>query len=407
MDDGIIEELRLVSLSLLNSIALLKERRIVGVLLGCLKEKPRIKLLKGFRGVGKTTALLQVFGKGSTTSFYFSADSLIIKSNGIYAVGRECIKRGHSALLIDEVHTYPGWRSEIKALHDEFPNAVIIASGSAPLAFNPERREETIDLREMAFDEYFYLKNNVKLAAASEGEWSDKNKALSFIASNEKLEGEFYNYVKTGGFPLSLDLSEEKSLNAIYNSVRKSVHEDAVCFLKMSKEKVFAMERLLVFLATSPPGELSVTSLSSNLMVSKTIVYEIINALEAMQIIRMIRPFKRGMALARAEPKLLFYHPNLRHAVCRQLGKTADAGAVREELAVFAFSERNWNVHTIKGMKKSPDYILEKPSGETIVVEIGGEKKKRAQLKGFEKGVVITEYQLIPLLIVAKKPEKA
>ena len=401
MDENtVVEELRFIALSLLKTAEGLKPRYIVKELRASLKTKPRIKLLKGFRGVGKTTALLQLFGLNSEKSLYFSADHPLIKEEKLYNAGRAIIKAGYNTLFIDEVHTYPNWRVEIKALHDEFPHLMIVASGSAPLALNPERREEMVALHQLDFGEFFFFKEEKELSATVE--WTDKEAAMRFIASNPNIESEFHRYIRDGGFPSSLEIPVEKGLDAIYHSIRKSVREDAVFFLKMSKSKIFGMGSLLIYLATSPPGELSFTSLSKSLKLSKTVVYEIINALEDMEIIRVIRPYKKGLALVRGEPKLLFHHPNLRFAVCKQLGKMPDTGAVREELAVFSLIERGWTVHTIKGLKKSPDYAIEK-DGKKLIIEIGGKKKKRAQLKGFANGIVLSEYQLLPLSISRKK----
>jgi predicted AAA+ superfamily ATPase len=116
-----------------------------------------------------------------------------------------------------------------------------------------------------------------------------------------------------------------------------------------------------------------------------------------MRILRLVRPHGGGAKLVRGEPKLMFYHPVMRSAVCNALQIKPDKGAVREELAVFCFNQRGWKVNTIKGMKRSPDYVIEK-RGEQLVVEIGGPSKKRTQLKEFEdKSIVITDLQLMAL----------
>ncbi len=397
-----IEQLRLIALSLAKYIENFKRRRITAELKNALERKPRIKLLKGFRGTGKTTAILQLFQDDIEHSFYFSADHPIIKEFGIYNVSKDVIKNGYRKIFIDEIHTYPKWKEEVKALHDEFPDIKIVATGSAPLAFNPERREELISLYPMDLGEFVLLSKS--LSIKSENEWKDKESTMQFMASHQMIESDFNKYTRYSAYPLSLELDEERALDAIYHSIRKSIREDAVFFLNMSKEKIFGMENLLNYLATSPLGSLSVTSLSNSLGPSKTVIYEMINALEGMDIIRIIRPYKKGLPLARAEPKMLFTHPNLRFAMCKQLGATVDTGAVREELAVFSLIKRGWFVHTIKGMKKSPDYLIEK-GNEKLVIEIGGPSKTKAQLRGFEKGLVITEYQLIPLSIVAKSAE--
>ena len=399
MEEPNIEQLRMLSFSLFHSADALQPRYIVAELLSALTTGPRIKLLRGFRGVGKTTAMLQAFGQYQKEALYFSADSPIVKEYGIYKTGRTAVRSGFTLLFIDEVHTYPEWKGEIKVLHDEFPVLRIIASGSAPLALVPERREELICLHECSLTEFVYLKKAKTITSTTE--WKNKESAMKLVAAEQTMETDFHAYMKTGGFPLSVTLGEEHALNAIYHSIRKSIREDAVFFLKMSKEKIFAMENLLNMLATSKPGELNITSLASSLHVSKTVIYEIIDALANMEIIRVMRPYAHGASLVRAEPKLLFFHPNMRFAVCKQLGIAPESGAVREELAVFGFSERGWKIFTIKGEKKSPDYVVVRGE-EKHVVEIGGAGKGAKQLKGFEDGLVLSEYQLIPLLLVAK-----
>ncbi|MBI5046870.1 ATP-binding protein [Candidatus Micrarchaeota archaeon] len=397
MDRSNFDQLRLLSVSLSKNISAFHNRKVYEELLASINRKPRIKLVKGFRGLGKTTALLQLFAKNIDTSFYFSADHPIAKEFGIYVLSKEAIRNGFKLLLIDEIHTYPKWREEVKALYDEFPELIIVASGSAPLALNPERREEVIEVNPMDLGEFINITKSNQLV--SRDEWKDKQSSINFIASSPGLETDFYKYFRYGAFPSSIELDEERALNAIYHSIRKSMREDGVFFLNLSKEKIFGMENLILSLATSSPGELSITSLSNSLSLSKTVIYEIIAALEGMGIIRIIRPYKKGFALVRAEPKMLFTHPNFRFAVCKQLGRSADSGAIREELAVFGFINRGFSVNTIKGMKKSPDYIVEK-GNERFVVEIGGERKNRLQLKGFENGLVLSEYQLVPLSIL-------
>lgn len=47
--------------------------------------EPRIKVLRGFRGVGKTTALLQLMG---SKAIYFSMDNPNAGMHGLYELGK-------------------------------------------------------------------------------------------------------------------------------------------------------------------------------------------------------------------------------------------------------------------------------------------------------------------------------
>ena len=387
-------ELKKTGLRLSSRVRELKHRRVYYSLKASLFKEPRIKLLRGFRGSGKTTILLQLLEEFSKKAIYVPADNPIVLEEDLYELLKETITSGYSLLLIDEIHIQPKWKAVVKALYDEFPEVTFVCSGSAPLAFVPERREEVIEVEPMSFSEYLSLKQGIKLKTSTE--WTSEEKSMRVVAEDSpRIESFFKEYLETGGYPTCLSYDHESSKKALYSSIRKSIQEDSVSFLKMSKEKVFAMNKLVIFLATSLPGELSITSLSSSFSVSKTTVYEILEALEGMKIIRVIRPHGRGGKLVRGEPKMLFYHPNLRVAVCNELGEEAGLGALREELAVFSLVCRGFKVNTVKGVKKSPDYYIGKPLN--TVIEIGGLGKTKKQLKGFKKGIVLKPDQLVTL----------
>lgn len=355
--------------------------------------EPRIKVLRGFRGVGKTTALLQLMA--DEKAIYFSVDHPYIEGHNLYELGKQLFRAGYNVLLVDEIHHYSDWKKETKALYDEFPRACIIVSGSAPLAFEPERRYDIIEADPMSLREFAGLQGRVVEATES---WKSIDETLRFLAENNWIHEHYENYLRNGAFPIFFAY-KEKTLPALYNSIRKSIREDAPFFAKVDGETIRAMERLLLSLATSQPGEFSVNSMAKHLELTKYKGYEIVSLLEAMKILRLVKPHGRGPKLVRGEPKLLFYHPNLRWAVCDALGASPSIGAVREELAVFSLAQRGWRVSTIKGRKKSPDYMIEKGK-EIIVIEIGGQSKSKAQLAGFtEKKLVITDRQLITLAL--------
>jgi len=367
-----------------------------------LKKEPRIKLIRGFRGSGKTTLLLQIFNEYRNEAFYLSADNPLIAKENLYSVMKDIISSGSRILLIDEIHKYPEWRRDVKAVYDEYPEVIIICSGSAPLAFIPERREEVIEVEPMSFDEFLKLKYGITIRTAKE--WRSEEKSMELIAKySPKIEAYFREYIETGGFPISISYDETSAKKAIFYSIKKSVYEDSISLLKMSQEKVFAMNKILVFLSSSDPGELSINNICSFTEISKSSVYEILDALEKMRIIRILQPYAKGGKLVRSSPKMLFYHPNLRVSICSEIGIEPSVGSVREELTVFLFSLKGAKVFTIKERKKSPDYYISKPID--IFVEIGGKGKSKEQLKGFRKSLVLKPDQLIALSLCGRKTD--
>ena len=378
-----------IGLRLAQSVTLYKERDFLNQL--HLNKEPRIKVLVGFRGLGKTTALLQRIGE---KGIYFSLDHPYILEHSLYNVGKMLLMAGHTTLLIDEVHHYKDWKQDSKALYDEFPHVSFVLSGSAPLAFEPERRYQIISVNPLSFQEFMKIQG--KEVAASQEVWRQIDVTLPFIAAQNDIYEYFQHYMSGGGFPMYLTY-HSKTLDAIYNSIRKSIREDAPFFAKVSGEEIMFLEKILITLATSSPGELSIHSLSGNLGMKKHQAYSLISLLEKMKIVRLIRPYGKGPKAVRGDPKLLFFHPNLRSVICATLQVTPDKGALREELAVFSLLGRGWVVNTIKGQKKTPDYIISQAK-EKIVIEIGGSSKKRVQLQEFPgNSLLLDERQLMVL----------
>ena len=389
-----VESIRKTALRLGENVKSLQHRYTFLDIKKRLFKEPRIKLLRGFRGSGKTTLLLQIFNEHRKDSIYISTDSPIVADESLYEILKKFIEFGYSILLVDEIHKYPNWRRDVKAIYDEFPKVFTVCSGSAPLAFLPERREEVIDVDPMGFGEFLKLKYNISLRAKNE--WTNPEKSIEITAKHSpKIESLFNEYMQVGGYPTSITYDVESAKKSLYFSIRKSIYEDSMSILKMSQEKAFAMNKILTLLATSPPGELSINNLSNITEMSKTTVYELLDALEKMKIIRIIKPYGKGSKLVRGTPKVLFYHPNLRYAICNELGAEPNIGSLREDLAVFAFTKRGYTVNTIRGARKSPDYFIGKPLN--LVVEIGGRSKTKKQLKGFKKSLIIKPDQLIVL----------
>ena len=73
--------------------------------------------VKGSRGVGKTTLILQYIKlnfKPNDSVLYISLDNLYFFENKLYDLANDFYKKGGEFLAIDEVHRYPNWAIELK-----------------------------------------------------------------------------------------------------------------------------------------------------------------------------------------------------------------------------------------------------------------------------------------------------
>jgi len=80
--------------------------------------------IKGSRGVGKTTLLLQYIRlnfEPNQSVLYVSLDHLYFLDNTLYDFVSDFYKKGGLFIAIDEVHKYPNWAIEIKNIYDDMP----------------------------------------------------------------------------------------------------------------------------------------------------------------------------------------------------------------------------------------------------------------------------------------------
>ena len=89
--------------------------------------------IKGSRGVGKTTLILQYIKQNfapDNSVLYVSLDDLYFTDNRLYDLADMFYKKGGQLLAVDEVHRYENWAIELKNMYDDMPDLKIIFTGS-------------------------------------------------------------------------------------------------------------------------------------------------------------------------------------------------------------------------------------------------------------------------------------
>ena len=88
--------------------------------------------IKGTRGVGKTTFLLQYakekFGY-DRSCLYINMNNLYFQGRGIAEFAGDFQKMGGKVLLIDQVFKHPDWSEELRLCYDLYPNLKIVFTG--------------------------------------------------------------------------------------------------------------------------------------------------------------------------------------------------------------------------------------------------------------------------------------
>ena len=142
------------------------------------RNEPRIIVMPGLRGTGKTTLLAQLFlslPNENVTKFYLSVDEAMkrfdanlwdIIENYETLIGKHLEEFDEPLFLFfDEIHYDEKWAMFLKTIYDRSPNIMIFCTGSAALLLREQinadvaRRVFFVDVHPICFSEYMLFRH--------------------------------------------------------------------------------------------------------------------------------------------------------------------------------------------------------------------------------------------------------
>jgi predicted AAA+ superfamily ATPase len=170
--------------------------------------------IKGTRGVGKTTFLLQY----AKEKFGTDRSCLFINMNNFYFSGHSIVdfayefqRRGGKVLLIDQVFKYDGWSKELRMCYDRFPGLKIVFTGSSVMRLKEENLElrdivKSYNLRGFSFREFLNLQTGMKFKAYTLDEILRNHEQIAKgVLSKVKPLDYFQDYLHHGFYPFFLE----------------------------------------------------------------------------------------------------------------------------------------------------------------------------------------------------------
>lgn len=356
----------------------------------------RLIFIKGARGVGKTTLLLQYLNenfKSSDVCLYVSGDNIIVNSLGLFNIATELNKNGGETFVIDEIHKYPDWSRELKNIYDSLPGLKIIVSGSSSLEiikgkYDLSRRAVVYNLAGLSFREYTCIALNneyirpytIKEIIEGHVQIAGKIKEKVEQKGNKMLKL-FNDYIKFGYYPYFLEGTDSYSMK-LNNVIEKVIYEDIPSIFNLRPTSIPYLKKLIYLVATSVPFSPNIARISSNLGVSKEYIYNYIDYLEKAGLFLFLHPSAEGLRLVRKPEKIYLENTNLYFAIEGARHFSINSGALRE---TFVLNQLKL-LHSVFSHKKG-DLIVD----GKFIFEIGGKTKTRKQIKDVEDSYILSD----------------
>ena len=276
--------------------------------------------IKGTRGVGKTTFLLQYakekFGTDHSclfinmNNFYFSKYTLV-------EFAAEFVKRGGKVLLIDQVFKYPEWSHNLRACYEMFPTLKIIFTGSSVMRLKEENPElsgiaKVYYLRGFSFREYLNLQSGNCFRAYTLQEILENHEQIAkTILRNVKPLDYFQDYLHHGFYPFFLE--KRNFSENLLKTMNMMIEVDILLIKQIELKYLSKIKKLLYLLAVDGPVAPNVSQLATEIQTSRATVMNYIKYLADARLINMVYP--KGEEFPKKPSKLMMHNTNLMYSI--------------------------------------------------------------------------------------------
>ena len=276
--------------------------------------------IKGTRGVGKTTFLLQYakekFGTDHSclfinmNNFYFSKYTLV-------EFAAEFVKRGGEVLLIDQVFKYPEWSHDLRACYEMFPTLKIIFTGSSVMRLKEENPElsgivKVYYLRGFSFREYLNLQSGNCFRAYTLQEILENHEQIAkTILRNVKPLDYFQDYLHHGFYPFFLE--KRNFSENLLKTMNMMIEVDILLIKQIELKYLSKIKKLLYLLAVDGPVAPNVSQLATEIQTSRATVMNYIKYLADARLINMVYP--KGEEFPKKPSKLMMHNTNLMYSI--------------------------------------------------------------------------------------------
>jgi predicted AAA+ superfamily ATPase len=332
--------------------------------------------IKGARGVGKTTLMLQYIKKHfehDPAVLYVSLDDIWFSDNKLADLADRFVKQGGKLLFLDEVHKYPGWSRELKNIYDDFPELKIVFTGSSLLEImnaraDLSRRAIIYRMQGLSFREYLNFELGLKLNSHSLDEVLHNHlKISSEVTSEIKPLKHFSRYLREGYYPFYKEIPElyYTRLGEIINMI---IEIELPLLRGVDVSYSSKLKQMLLIISESAPFIPNISKLSERTGINRNTFISYLNFLCEAGLLRNLYRDSHGITRLQKPEKIFLENTNIAFALGNGL---PEKGNIRE---TFFANQLSYG-HSLT-IPENGDFLAD----NSRTFEIGGRGKDNKQL---------------------------
>ena len=277
--------------------------------------------IKGTRGIGKTTFLLQYakekYDVNDKQCLYINMNNFYFQGRGIADFAGEFYHRGGRVLLIDQVFKQDNWSQELRKCYDLYPGLKIVFTGSSVMRLKDENPElngivKSYNLRGFSFREFLnLLTGNNFHPYTLEEILSDHERIIKQILPSVSPRRYFQDYIHHGFYPF---FQEHRNYSENLLKTMNMMTEVDILLIKQIELKYLPkIKKLFYQLAEGGPKAPNVSKLAQDIETSRATVMNYIKYLTDARLLNMIYPL--GEDFPKKPSKVMLHNSNLLYAI--------------------------------------------------------------------------------------------
>ena len=314
--------------------------------------------IKGSRGVGKTSFLLQYakenFKLEERKCLYINMNNFYFQGKTISEFAKEFYAGGGKVLLIDQVFKIPDWSAELRKCHDTLPGLKIVFTGSSVMRLKEENAElngvaVSYNLRGFSFREYLNLKTGLNLKPHSLEEILTHHAQITAEVCRQVNPLEhFQSYIHHGYYPFFLE--QRNFSENLIKTMNMMMEVDILLIKKIELKYLSKIKKLLYLLAVNRNVVPNISQLAIDVQTSRATVANYIKYLADARLVNVL--YRLGESSPKKPAMVMLHNPNLMYAILPQ-------DVTQQEASETFFQNALWGRHVVNVGDRSCNFVVD------------------------------------------------
>lgn len=344
--------------------------------------------IKGARGVGKTTLLLQYmklhFSDELEKALYVSLDSVAFTNRKLVDLADQFVKKGGKYLFLDEVHKYANWAQELKNIYDDYPELQVVFTGSSLLEIlnaraDLSRRAIVYHMQGLSFREYLTLETGQHFERLSLEELLESHLTVARTINAEIKPFQYFDtYLKNGYYPFYKEQPENYA-QRIEEIINMMLEIELPLLRGVDLGYIHKVKQLLAIISESVPYIPNVSNLSDKMGINRATLMNYLHYLAEIKLTINLHKEAKGNSKLQKPSKIYLENTNLMYVLSPS---KANPGNVRE-----TFFANQLGYKHLLSYHETADFFV----NETYSFEIGGKDKSAKQIKNLPHAYIVSD----------------